>query len=89
MDIFHEYIVTKKKEAKDYVITLLLIAAATFLTFVLALLTMMYSQYLSSIGLLLIVGAWWGAVYLIKLPQDVQENVCAQSILRKLSFVQV
>lgn len=66
MDIFHEYIVTKKKEAKDYVITFLLIAAATFLTFVLALLTMMYSQYLSSIGLLLIVGAWWGAVYLIK-----------------------
>lgn len=66
MDIFHEYIVTKKKELKDYLITLLLIGAAIVLTFVFAMLTMMYSQYLSSIGLLLIVGVWWGAVYLIK-----------------------
>ena len=66
MDIFHEYIVTKKKELKDYLITLLLIGAAIVLTFVFAMLTMMYSQYLSSIGLLLIVGVWWGALYLIK-----------------------
>lgn len=66
MDVFHEYIVTKKKEASDYIITLLLIGAAVALTFVLMLLTMMFSQYLSSIGLLLVVGVWWGAVHLIK-----------------------
>lgn len=66
MDIFHEYIVSKKKEVTDYIITLLIIGAAVVLSFVLMLLTMAFAQYLSSIGLLLIVGVWWGAVYLIK-----------------------
>lgn len=66
MDVFLEYIVSKKKETLDYLYTLAIILAALIVTMLLIMLIAMFSQYLASIGLLLIVGAWWGAVKLIK-----------------------
>lgn len=65
MDVFCEYIVTKKKETSDYIIIALITAAALVITYVFMLLLLMFSSF-ASIILLLLVGAWWGAVQLIK-----------------------
>lgn len=66
MDIFCEYIVKKNKEAADYLITIGIIAAAIAVSIALLVLIMMFGQYLSGVGLLMIFAAWWGAVLLIK-----------------------
>lgn len=65
MDIFTEFIVKKKKETADYLIAAGLIFAALLLTFIF--LFTIVSKYLFGMGLLLAVGAWWGAIYLIRM----------------------
>lgn len=65
MDIFTEYIVKKKKEPADYIFAVGLIIAALLLTFIF--LFTIVAKYLFGMGLLLAVGAWWGAVYLIRM----------------------
>ncbi|MBQ7794908.1 MAG: hypothetical protein IJ366_10385 [Clostridia bacterium] len=66
MDIFSEYIVSKRKTGTDYAIIFGIIVAASLLTVILMLLTTAFIQYAGGIGLLLIVGCWWGALKLIK-----------------------
>lgn len=65
MDVFCEYIVTKKKEILDYFLIFAIAGAALVLTYILMLVMMMFSQF-ASLVLLLIAGCWWGAVQLIK-----------------------
>lgn len=66
MDIFYEFIVKKKKEAVDYLIAAALAAAAAVLSVVLFALTLIFGQYLSGIGLVLIFLVWWGAWTLMR-----------------------
>lgn len=61
MDIFHEFIVRKKKETIDYLIVVGIVLAALVLSVVLFALTLIFSQYLSGIGLVLVFLVWWGA----------------------------
>ncbi len=66
MDIFCEYIVKKKKEAVDYLLIAGIVVGAVILSMVLFMLTLMFSKYLSGIGLVLIFLLWWGAWMLIQ-----------------------
>ena len=66
MDIFYESIVRKKYEITDYLLAAAIAVAALILSMVLFVLILMFGQYLSGIGLLLIVGVWWGAFRLIR-----------------------
>lgn len=66
MDIFCEFIVKKKKEPVDYLITAGIIVAAVILSIVLFALTIIFSRYLSGIGLVLIFLMWWGAWMLMQ-----------------------
>lgn len=66
MDIFHEFIVKKKKEMIDYLIVLGLVFAAVILSMAAFVLTIIFAKYLSGIGLLLIAAIWWGAWMLIR-----------------------
>lgn len=66
MDIFYEYIIRKKYEITDYLLAAAIAVAALILSMVLFVLILMFGQYLSGIGLLLIVGVWWGAFRLIR-----------------------
>lgn len=67
MDIFMEYLINRKKDAKDIVIISGIVCATFLLTIVLLLALMMFSQVpmVGSIGMLLVVGVWWGAYQLI------------------------
>ena len=61
MDIFCEFIVKKKNEGVDYLITAGIIAASVVLTIVLLVLNVVFGRYLAGIGLVLIFLLWWGA----------------------------
>ena len=61
MDIFYEYIVKRKKETKDYLIIAGIIVLGLILSVVLLGLTIIFSTYLSGLGLVLIFLLWWGA----------------------------
>lgn len=65
MDVFCEYIVTKKKELVDYLLIFAIAGGAVVLTYILMLLMLMFSQF-ASIVMLLIAGCWWGGIQLIK-----------------------
>lgn len=65
MDIFTEFIVKKRHEPVDYLISVGLGFAALLLSFIF--LFTPVAQYLFGLGLLLAVGAWWGAIYLIRM----------------------
>lgn len=77
MDIFTEYIVKKKKETKDYLLTGVLIGAAMFLTVVFLLL----NRFLLNMGLILAFGTWWGAIYLIRMRSVEFEYILTNSEL--------
>ena len=66
MDIFKEYIVEKKKESIDKLISLGIIIAAFAVTYIFVLFMFLNMQLLAGIGLLLIVGCWFLAVKLIR-----------------------
>ncbi|MBS7297806.1 MAG: hypothetical protein KIG65_01855 [Eubacteriales bacterium] len=65
MDVFCEYIVTKKKEALDYFIIFSVAVAVILLTYILMIVMFAFKSF-ASIVLLLIVGCWWGGIQLIK-----------------------
>lgn len=65
MDVFCEYIVTKKKDLLDYLLIFSVAVAAIIITYILMMLMIMFSPF-STIILFLIVGVWWGGVQLIK-----------------------
>lgn len=65
MDIFIEYMVKKKKQAKDYLLTLLIAFAAALLMFVAFFGLLGVAPQFASIILLLVVGIGYGAYWLI------------------------
>lgn len=67
MDVFMEYLINRKKDAKDIIIISGIVLAAVVLTLILLLALLMFSQVpmVGSIGMLLVVGVWWGAFQLI------------------------
>lgn len=64
MDIFYEYIVKRKMDAKDYLFIAGIILLALLLTFIFTF--TIVAQYLFGMWLLLDAAAWWGAVFLIR-----------------------
>ncbi len=66
MDVFKEYIVNKKREPIDNVITAGVVIAAAAVTYILLQVMFLNMQFLAGIGLLFIVGCWYFAVKLIK-----------------------
>ena len=66
MDIFKEYIVSKKREPIDAVISAGLVVAALVVTYILLQVMLLNMQFMAGIGLLLIVGCWYMAVKLIR-----------------------
>ncbi len=65
MDVFCEYIVTKKKDLLDYLLIFSIAAPVIILTCILVLLMLVFRPF-ATIILFLIVGIWWGGVQLIK-----------------------
>ena len=66
MDIFFEFIVKKKKEMVDYLISAGIVIAAMVLSMAAFMLTIIFSKYLSGLGLVFIFLIWWGAWTLIR-----------------------
>lgn len=66
MDIFKEYIVEKKKEPIDTLISVGIVFAAFAVTYILMLFMLLNMQLLAGVGLLLIAGCWFLAVKLIR-----------------------
>ena len=66
MDIFKEYIVNKKREPIDNVISAGIIVAALVVTYILLQVMLLNMQFMAGIGLLLIVGCWYFAVKFIR-----------------------
>ena len=67
MDVFMEYLINRKKDAKDIIIISGIVLAALLLTIILLLALLMFAQVpmVGSIGMLLVVGIWWGAYQLM------------------------
>lgn len=67
MDVFMEYLINRKKDAKDIIIISGIVVVALLLTIVLLLALLMFAQVpmVGSIGMLLLVGIWWGAYQLM------------------------
>ncbi len=68
MDVFMEYLLSRKKDSKDIIIMAAIIAAGILLSLIVVLLILMFVNVpgVSSIGLLLIAGVWYGAVILMR-----------------------
>lgn len=68
MDVFMEYLLSRKKDSRDMMIIAAIIAAGIFLTLVFLFLMIAFMNIpgLSSLGVLLIAGVWYGAVILIR-----------------------
>lgn len=66
MEIFKEYIIEKKREPIDNLISLGIVLGALVLTYILMLFMLINMQLLAGVGLLLIVGCWFFAVKLIR-----------------------
>ena len=84
MDIFHEFIVKKKKDTTDILLTVGIIFAAIVLTFVLLFVTMavnMQMQVVGGIGFVLIFLMWWGAKNLISSRNIEYEYILTNSEL--------
>ena len=79
MDIFMEYLIKRHKDTKDYILTALIIMGAVVLSVVLLIAMFVlslsmssagqeagqFSSIVTSLGMLLVAGLWWGAVKLI------------------------
>ena len=67
MDIFMEYLINRKKDAKDIAIISSIVLAAFLITIVALFALLVFSQVpmVGSIGMLLIAGIWWGAYQLV------------------------
>ena len=94
MDIFMEYLIKRHKDTKDYILTVLIGAGATVLSvvmlcamFILSLSmsssegTAQFSSIITTIGMLLVAGMWWGAVKLINLRSVEFEYILTNSEL--------
>lgn len=67
MDIFYEYMVKRKKTGVDKLYVAGIALAAVLVTFIMLFCMMLFgTSGLGGVFLLLIVGAWYGAVYLVK-----------------------
>lgn len=79
MDIFMEYLIKRHKDTKDYILTALIIMGAVVLSVVLLIAMFVlslsmssagqeagqFSSIVTSLGMLLVAGLWWGTVKLI------------------------
>ena len=94
MDIFMEYLIKRHKDTKDYILTVLIGAGATVLSVVMLCTmfilsfsmsssegTAQFSSIITTIGLLLVAGMWWGAVKLINLRSVEFEYILTNSEL--------
>lgn len=77
MDIFCEYMVAHRKGIKEFLINVLVLFLAIFLT----LNVVMNWRLLSAVAFLLIVGIWYGAVYLLKKTSIEYEYILTNEIL--------
>lgn len=81
-DTYMEYILKKKKNGAEVLLTATIIFGAILLTailFVLMIATARYGQITSTIGLLLAIGVWYGARYLINKQNVEYEYILTNS----------
>ncbi len=77
MDIFCEYMVTKRKGTKEFLINAAVLFAGIFLT----MLVLMFWQFLSAIAFLIVAGIWYGAVFLLKKTNVEYEYILTNEFL--------
>lgn len=77
MDIFCEYMVKRKKRKIDYVLEVLLVLVAIYLSFIAFAMTSIFQSF----TLLVVAAIWYGAFYLIKRKDIEYEYTLTNNIL--------